>query len=138
MCRTHCRLSGTFNGVSAIRVRIATAIRVATLIVCATPSLAAAAGEPKITSAGIDADDRVVVTWTLASGTTFDSLEIASSPILDEDLPEAFADDNNTAGSHCWDDTCGGSRTQTSYRQSSPVARDRRYFVIVTAKVPDR
>ncbi len=116
--------------------RIAAAVLViATVVACAAASPAAAAGEPQITAAGIDAQDHVVVTWHLAPGTTFYSMDVETSPILDHRQPAEPADLEGLAGLECTPPppACKGVPTQTSYRGSVPLSRDRRYFVKVTA-----
>jgi hypothetical protein len=127
--------------VNPIRLCTATvALAVAALVACTAPSLAAAAGEPQITSAGIDETDRFVVTWTLAPGTTFDTIELSSSSIVDTLIPDTFADYDSASGFECAPppEVCEASPTLTSYRESARVSRDRRYFVFVTAVRGDK
>ena len=96
------RLTAYRPSVTSIRLPSAPCIlAIATLVACCAVSPTAAAAEPQITAAGIDADDRLVATWTLASGTRFESVEFASSPILDDDLPGEFADLDSFAGYEC-------------------------------------
>ncbi|MEY2441142.1 MAG: hypothetical protein QOJ46_568 [bacterium] len=116
---------------TSLRLCAAT-VSLAALVACSTPSLAAAAGEPQITSAGIDAQDRLVATWVLAPGTTFDSVEFATVPIPSL-LEMAFFADGNFAGFECaGEDFCDGTPTMTSYT-GLDVPRDRRYYVKVVA-----
>ncbi len=124
---------------TSICLRTASALlAIMALVAYAAASPANAAGEPQITAAGIDAKDRVVVTWMLAPGTTFDSINVATSPIIDPSLADDFADLDNFAGFECSrpPTDCEGTRTQTSYRESYAVSRDRRYFVMVNARGP--
>jgi hypothetical protein len=119
----------------------AAVLAIAAVVASAAPSIALAEGEPQITSAGIDAEDRVYATWTLAPGTTFDTIDVSSSSILDPDTNfDDFADVGSFAGYDCAPppEVCQGSPTKTSYRELYPVARDRRYHVIVNAKAGDR
>ena len=96
---------------------------------------AAAAGEPQFTAAGIDQQDRFVAAWTLAPGTSFDSIEFATSSLSDPASPGFFAG-GNFADFECARpaEGCESSRATTSYRATYPIARDRRYFARVTAK----
>jgi len=123
------------------RLRAASALlAIAAVVALAAPAGASAAGEPQITSAGIDATDRLLVNWTLAPGTTFEAVNFSSSAILDPLLEfEDFADIDNFAGFECGppDKSCQGTATQTSYRENLRVSRDRRYFVLVTANRGD-
>ena len=127
---------------SPLRARcVATVLLIAALAACATPASAGAAGEPQITAAGIDASDRPVATWTLAPGTTFDSIHFSASSILEPLLDfEDFADLDSFAGFECTPppSSCKGTATQTSYRESLRVSRDRRYHVIVNARAGDK
>ncbi|MEA2218754.1 MAG: hypothetical protein QOJ35_1380 [Solirubrobacteraceae bacterium] len=125
----------------SMRSRAAGAVALATLVACAAPTRAVAAGEPQITAAGIDAGDHFAVTWTLAPGTTFDEIDFSSSSILDPLLDyEDFADLDNFAGFECAPPPafCGGTSTQTSYVDGDREPRDRRYHVIVVARAGDR
>ena len=117
----------------------AAVLAIATLVACAAASPATASGEPQITAAGIDAQDRVVVTWQLAQGTTFYSMDVETSPILDHTYPAEPADLDGLADIACTPPppACKGVPTQTSYRGSVALSRDRRYFVKVTAQGPD-
>ena len=115
-------------------------VAICALVACASPAVAGAAGEPQITSAGIDASDRLYATWTLAPGTTFEGMDFSSSSILDELLDYAeFIDTESTAGFVCMPPPgfCDGTATQTTYRENDRVSRDRRYFVIVRAERGD-
>ena len=127
---------------SSLRARcIATVLLIAALAACAAPTNAAAGGEPQITAAGIDAGDRLVATWKLAPGTRFDSIDFSASSILDPLLDFAdFADLDSSAGFECAPppSVCEGTATQTSYRESLRVSRDRRYHVIVNARAGDK
>jgi hypothetical protein len=120
------------------RACAAAAVLVTTaLVAVASPSLASAAGEPQITSAGIDAQDRFYATWTLAPGTTFEGIDFSSGSILDPLLDYSdFADIDNFADFECVPPPafCDGKPGQTSYGQDLRVSRDRRYFVVVNAK----
>ncbi|MBA3748622.1 MAG: hypothetical protein H0W96_14180 [Solirubrobacterales bacterium] len=100
----------------------------------AVPGAAVAAAPPTILSAGIDAEDRLYVTWSLGEGTTYDHAGFATSPESDP-LQPGFFDPANVAVSGCPapPDTCTGTPTSTAFRSGDSVARDRRYFVKVTA-----
>lgn len=118
----------------------ATVLATAALVAAAFPGLATAAGEPQITSAGIDAQDRLYATWTLAPGTRFEGIDFSSGSILDPLLDYSdFADLENFADFECSPPPafCEGKPHQTSYGPGLPVSRDRRYFVIVNAKAQD-
>lgn len=101
-----------------------------------TAPAALAADPPTILSAGIDAHDQLYVTWSLAPGTTYSHAGFATVPTLDPVLPGFFAD-GNFAGFNCFRKICGGTPRSTSYTGSYPVARDRRYFVVVAARAGD-
>jgi hypothetical protein len=124
---------------SAGRAGVA-ALMAAMLAALSVPGLAAGASEPQITSAGIDANDRLFATWQLAPGTTFDTVEFASSSIVEPLVPGAFLDVDNFAGLECVPPprSCDGNTAQTSYRESLRVSRDRRYFVVVNARAGRR
>ena len=102
----------------------------------ALPGQALAADPPTILSAGIDASDRLYVTWRVAAGTTYDHLEFATAPDADPEVPGSFVEENLVAFG-CWDvpDACSGSSQSTSLTVDYAVARDRRYFVKVAASV---
>jgi hypothetical protein len=107
---------------------------IALLAACALPTGAVAAGEPTITAAGIDATDHFVATWRLAPNTRFDTIEFSSTPIPSPLLPGAFAG-KNVIASECAPPpkTCAAPPTLAAYRSSDRIARDRRYFVKVSA-----
>jgi hypothetical protein len=98
-----------------------------------SPAAALAAEPPTILTAGIDAEDRLYVTWSLAPGTAYDHAEFATVPTADGDLAEFFVD-GNFADYNCARTRCGGTPASTSYTGGYAVARDRRYFVKVVAK----
>ena len=104
-------------------------------LACAAPSSAAAAGEPEIIGAGIDATDRFVVTWRLAPVTTFDFLEFSSVAIANPFLPGGFAG-KNVVASACAPpgQGCTAPASLGLFRPPEPVARDRRYYVKVNAQ----
>jgi hypothetical protein len=115
------------------------ACRVVALSAVATfaiPGPAFAADPPVILSAGIDAADRPYVTWRVGAGTTYDHAEFATAPTADPDVPDSFVEANVVAIG-CTDapEVCAGTPQSTSLTVDYPVARDRRYFVKVTATV---
>ncbi|HEX4344580.1 MAG TPA: hypothetical protein VHZ31_03365 [Solirubrobacteraceae bacterium] len=119
-----------------ISVRLAgLLLSIAALAGHAAPALASAVGAPQISAAGIDATDRFVVTWVLAPGTTFKSLEFSTVPIANPLLPSSFAG-ANLIDSTCAapPKTCAAAPGLTVYRSTDRVARDRRYFVKVNAR----
>lgn len=93
-----------------------------------------AATPPTMLSAGIDANDRLYATWTLAAGTIFSHVTFATDPTPDADLAEFFRIEN-FADFECGPPpaVCTAPLTTTSYTGSYAVPRDRRYFVKVVA-----
>jgi hypothetical protein len=117
------------------RIRAAMAgVSIALLAACTAPAGAVAAGEPTITAAGIDGGDHFVATWRLAPNTRFDTIEFSSTPIPSPLVPGTFAGKNIVA-SECSPPpkTCAAAPGVTAYRSSDRVARDRRYYVKVSA-----
>lgn len=111
------------------RVRRAFVLAVAAAVLAA-PGTALAADPPTILTAGIDVDDQLYATWSLAPGTTFDRVGFATVPTVSS---PGFFDIRHFAGFECADDFCDGKPTSTSHTAGYPTARDRRYFVMVTA-----
>jgi len=111
-------------------------VALAIAMLCSGDAAAAvAAGEPQFTAAGIDPQDRFVAAWTLAPGTSFDSIEFATSSLSDPASPGFFAG-GNFADFGCVRpaEGCESSPAATSYRAPYAIARDRRYFARVSAK----
>ncbi len=102
----------------------------------AIPGSAFAVEPPVILSAGIDAADRPYVTWRVGAGTTYDHAEFATAPAADPDVLDSFVEANVVAIG-CTDapEVCEGTPQSTSLTVDYPVARDRRYFVKVTATI---
>jgi hypothetical protein len=119
------------HAVRRLRCGCLAALALAT-VALAAPLGALAADPPTILTAGIDAGDRLYATWRVAPGTTFDQAALATVPDPDPSDPTFFAGDN-TAGFCIYppDDGC----TATSYGGENRVTRDRRYFVMVSARV---
>lgn len=111
------------------------ALSIAALWGAAGPAFASDVGVPQISAAGIDATDRFVVTWVLAPGTTFKSLEFATVQIANPLLPSSFAG-ANVVDSACAapPSSCAATAGLTAYRSTDRVARDRRYFVRIDAR----
>ena len=109
-------------------------LSIALLAACTLPTGAVAAGEPTITAVAIDATDHFVASWRLAPNTRFDTIEFSSTPIPSPLLPGAFAG-RNVIASECAPPpkTCAAPPTLAAYRSNDRVARDRRYFVKVSA-----
>ena len=112
--------------------------RFAVALVAATASLAAlaralAADPPTLLTAGIDAQDRLYATWSVAPGTTFDFVTFATVPDPLPGDPTFFAD-NNFAG-FCSSKSLSATCTATGRVADYPSPRDRRYFVKVSAEV---
>ncbi len=126
-----------------IRRAVAAAVVLGTLAALATPNVAAAAGKPQITAAGIDASDRLYAQWTLAPGTYFDTVQYSTVSLPFPAPPEAgyngvefFAGDND-AGYECYvDEECEGTQKMVRH-VTGRVSRDRRYYVKVTAFDPE-
>jgi len=123
---------GSFASSSRRRASaVAVAVAAAALVASGT---ALAAAPPTILTAGIDASDHLYATWKLGVGTTYDHVGFATRPEPDPLQPGFFISANVAAfGCPIPPDTCTGTPSSTSFRSSGPVARDRRYFVKVTA-----
>jgi hypothetical protein len=102
--------------------------------IAAVPGTALATTPPTILTAGIDAQDRLYATWSLAPGTTYEQVEFATMPAADDLLPEFFVDDQFADYDSCDLPACA---SRTSYTSEEPIKRDRRYFVKVTAEQDD-
>ena len=99
----------------------------------AAPASAHAAAPPTILTAGIDANDYLYATWALAPGTTFQHVDFATAPTPDPLLPDFFSSANFASFSSLR--SPGKSVASTSHHNDYPLARDRRYYVRVTAAV---
>jgi len=125
---------------SAAPARVgAVALALLAMAAFAAPGPAAAAGEPQIIAAGIDATDRFVVSWQLAPETTFDFLEFSTVSMSNPFIPGSFAG-KNVVASACVApaEGCLAPPLLTAFRSSDPVSRDRRYFVKVNARQAGR
>ncbi len=112
------------------RWAIALAAASATLV---APASALAADPPTLLNAGIDAQDQLYSTWSLAPGTTFDFVTYATVPDPDPTIPDFFAT-GNFAG-FCSDKSLSATCTTNAHVAQFPSPRDRRYFVKVSANV---
>ncbi|MDX6677066.1 MAG: hypothetical protein QOE31_1118 [Solirubrobacteraceae bacterium] len=115
---------------TCMAIAIALALAAAAL---SGPAAARAADPPTILSAGVDAGDRLYVSWSLGAGTTYDRAVFATSPQPAPFLAGFFATENLGASDCAGEPGCTGAPQATSYTARRPVARDRRYFVQVTA-----
>jgi len=111
-------------------VSVVLALVAATL--AAAPA-AIAADQPTILTAGIDADDRLHATWSLGAGTTYERTAFSTSPAVNPFLAGFFLAEDFADFDCAGEKGCTGLASGTSYTGSYPVARDRRYFVTVTA-----
>ncbi len=112
------------------RCAIALAVAAAAL---AAPAGALAADPPTILTAGINASDQLYATYSVAPGTTFDFVTLATVPDPDPVLPSFFAE-GNFAG-FCSSTSPGEGCSASAYAAGYPISRDRRYFAKVSAKV---
>ena len=102
-------------------------------VLLAAPPAALAAEPPTILSAGIDDADRLFVTWRLGPGTTFERAAFATTPQPDPFLAGFFLSDNLADAGCSGEAGCTATPQTTAYTSAFPIARDRRYFVTVTA-----
>ena len=117
------------------RIRHACALPLAVVGLLAVAPAALAAEPPTILSAGIDDADRLYVTWRLGPGTTFERAAFATSPQPDPFLAGFFLSDNLADAGCAGEAGCTATPRTTAYTSAFPIARDRRYFVTVTATV---
>jgi hypothetical protein len=109
------------------------ALASAAALLAAPPAARAAAQPPTILTAGIDAADHLYATWSLGAGTAFERVAFATSPEPNPFLAGFFVDDNIADVGCAGLDGCTATVATTSYTSGYPIARDRRYFVEVTA-----
>jgi len=112
------------------RCAIALAVAAAALT---APAGALAADPPTILTAGINASDELYATYSVAPGTTFEFVTLATVPDPDPVLPSFFAE-GNFAG-FCSAISVSATCSATAYTAGYGVSRDRRYFAKVSAKV---
>jgi hypothetical protein len=110
----------------------------AAIVALSTPSAALAAEPPTIVSAGIDATDRLYVTWSLGAGTTYNRAVFATGPRPHPHLVGYFADENLSQSNCAGLPGCLGMPAATSFTARRPIERDRRFFVEVTANDGER
>ncbi|MEY2513261.1 MAG: hypothetical protein QOJ89_619 [bacterium] len=120
-------------GIRSLPATALAIVATACLACLASAAGALAAQAPTILTAGVDANDHLYVTWSLAAGTSFERAVFATTPQPHPFLAGFFADENLGTSDCAGEPGCLGTATTTSYVTRRPVKRDRRFFAEVTA-----